>query len=151
MRTCSKRRKTKHPFCKDDPNCYWDKYCKSRRRRRISNKESKKLTKLDIISKKISKIEGTLKIIEKKMSKSSKRNKKLLSSLKRKGRNKYSVKSNNTTYLNKVEKLKKNMNELYDKNKTGNRLMKQINKTYDLSNSKQNTISPEGRQMIRDL
>lgn len=30
MVSCTKRRKTKHPFCRDDPKCYWNKSCKKR-------------------------------------------------------------------------------------------------------------------------
>lgn len=30
---CSRRRKTKEPFCEEDPNCYWDKSCKNNTRR----------------------------------------------------------------------------------------------------------------------
>ena len=31
MVSCSRRRKTKNPFCKDDPKCYWNnKSCKKR-------------------------------------------------------------------------------------------------------------------------
>ena len=31
MVACSSRRKTKHPFCKDDPRCYWNnRSCKKR-------------------------------------------------------------------------------------------------------------------------
>ena len=31
MVSCSKRRKTKSPFCKDDPNCVWNNHsCKKK-------------------------------------------------------------------------------------------------------------------------
>ena len=62
MINCSKRRKTKHPYCSDDPRCYWKgKTCKRKKTKETVSKDNiKKLSKLDIILKKVSIIENYL-------------------------------------------------------------------------------------------
>ena len=69
MTNCSKRRKTKHPFCKDEPKCYWGKKCKNRTLKRRSLQDSKRLSKLDTIINRLSLIEKKVRIIEKNTSK----------------------------------------------------------------------------------
>ena len=73
MGGCSKRRKTKHPYCEDDPRCYWNKYsqtCKKKKMKKdLSMKNNVKLSKLDIILKKLNTIEEVLLYLRKKKSK----------------------------------------------------------------------------------
>lgn len=54
--SCSKRRLTKQPYCKDDPKCYWDKRCKTRKI--TSNSLATSNTKkLDLILERITRME----------------------------------------------------------------------------------------------
>uniref|UniRef100_A0AB39JDA5 Uncharacterized protein n=1 Tax=Florenciella sp. virus SA2 TaxID=3240092 RepID=A0AB39JDA5_9VIRU len=68
MTGCSKRRKTKYPYCNDDPRCYWkNNTCKNKKlKEELSTNNVKKLSKLDIILKKLSTIENQLIIMNKK-------------------------------------------------------------------------------------
>ena len=54
---CSRRRKTKEPFCEEDPNCYWDKSCKNKTRRVQAPNTT---NKLELILNKLENIESTL-------------------------------------------------------------------------------------------
>tara|TARA_Y100000389_G_scaffold203265_1_gene251164 strand:- start:41233 stop:41610 length:378 start_codon:yes stop_codon:yes gene_type:complete len=68
MTGCSKRRKTKYPYCNDDPRCYWkNNTCKNKKlKQELSTNNVKKLSKLDIILKKLSTIENQLIVMNKK-------------------------------------------------------------------------------------
>ena len=68
MTNCSRRRKTKYPYCSDDPRCYWkNNKCKKKKiKQELSSNNIKKLSKLDIILKKISVIENQLITMNKK-------------------------------------------------------------------------------------
>lgn len=168
MTSCSRRRKTKHPFCKHDPKCYWNKTCKSRSFKEHSFQNSEKLSKLDTIIKKLDTIENKIKLIEKNTSKTVK---KTSSSFKSKHGSRHKTKSksilktrnsnspfssgiilnapnnnkketNKTASLNKVNKL---MNNIHNNENTN-----RSNENTILSNSR-NTVSPDAVQRLIDL
>lgn len=57
---CSRRRKTKAPYCEEDPNCYWDKSCKNKTRRNQNAPRNISNNKLDLILSKLENIESAL-------------------------------------------------------------------------------------------
>lgn len=171
MTSCSRRRKTKHPFCKDDPKCYWNKTCKTRSFKEHSFQNSEKLSKLDTIIKKLDTIENKIKLIEKNTSKtvkktssSSKHKRKYVSKPKTKTNstsktrnsnipissgiilnapNNNKKETNKTASLNKVNKL---MNNIYNNENTV-----RSNENTILTNSRNNTVSPDAVQRLIDL
>ena len=64
MVSCSKRRKTKHPFCKDDPNCVWNNHsCKKKpntNNGKRDHSQEKSNAKLNMIIHKLNHIESML-------------------------------------------------------------------------------------------
>lgn len=61
MTTCSKRRKTKQPYCKDDSNCYWDKRsCKRKNSTRKVNRQHSPNNNFNLLFKKLSSVEKRL-------------------------------------------------------------------------------------------
>ena len=64
---CSQRRKTKQPYCNDDPDCYWDKYCKRKTQKNATNDAViKNKQTLELILEKLSNIENKLESMNKK-------------------------------------------------------------------------------------
>ena len=172
MTSCSRRRKTKHPFCKDDPKCYWNKTCKSRSFKEHSFQNSEKLSKLDTIIKKLDTIENKIKLIEKNTSKTvkktsssfkSKHNKKHGSRPKTKSKSTSKTRNSKSPFssgiiLNAPNNNKKETNKTASLNKV-NKLMNNIhnnentirsNENTILSNSR-NTVSPDAVQRLIDL
>lgn len=171
MTSCSRRRKTKHPFCKDDPKCYWNKTCKSRSFKEHSFQNSEKLSKLDTIIKKLDTIENKIMLIEKNTSKTVKKTSSS-SKHKRKHGSKPKTKTNSTSknrnsnipissgiILNAPNNNKKETNKTASLNKV-NKLMNNIhnnentvrsNENSILTNSRNNTVSPDAVQRLIDL
>ena len=64
--SCSKRRLTKQPYCEEDPNCYWDKRCKTRKNKPNGNSLAMSNTKkLDVILERLGNIERALETMNK--------------------------------------------------------------------------------------
>jgi len=64
--SCSKRRLTKQPYCEEDPNCYWDKRCKTRKNKPNGNSLAMSNTKkLDVILERLGNIEKALETMNK--------------------------------------------------------------------------------------
>ena len=171
MTSCSRRRKTKHPFCKDDPKCYWNKSCKTRNSREHSFQNSEKLSKLDTIIKKLDTIENKIRLIEKNTSKtvkktssSSKHKRKYVSKPNTKSKSTSKTRNSNSPFssgirLNAPNNNKKETNETASLNKV-NKLMNNIhnnentvrsNENTILTNSRNNTVSPDAVQRLIDL
>lgn len=60
--SCSKKRLTKQPYCKDDPKCYWDKRCKTRKNNKSNGNSlaTSNTKKLDMILERLGNIELAL-------------------------------------------------------------------------------------------
>ena len=64
--SCSKRRLTKQPYCEEDPKCYWDKRCKTRKNKPNGNSLAMSNTKkLDVILERLGNIERALETMNK--------------------------------------------------------------------------------------
>ena len=68
--SCTRRRKTKQPYCHDDPNCKWDSVtsrCKNKTIRQNENAQdpNKINRKLNSILDKLNKIEQTMSLLQK--------------------------------------------------------------------------------------
>ena len=148
MTNCTKRRKTKHPFCKDEPKCYWGKKCKNRTLKRRSLQDSKRLSKLDTIINRLSLIEKKVRIIEKNTSKFLKKKHPRLSLTTKKSLK--VKKSNPNNYMN-------NVNDKIGSNNTtvSKKIVPRVNPIYDNPKFPLPTnsiiLSPEARQKIREL
>ena len=157
MTNCSKRRKTKHPFCKNEPKCYWNKRCKNRTFKKHSLKDSEKLSKLDTIIYKLSLIDKKLKILDKNTSKrvnTSKHIKKKQPFPSLTNSNRVKVdKSNTNNYMNNVDnKIKNTSNKTPSLNKVEPLINNRYNNPKVISPINNNfVLSPEARQQIRDL
>lgn len=131
MSGCSRRRKTKAPYCKDNPNCYWDKTCKRKTRRsERSPRDLAKLSKLDTILSKVVRIEREMKMMRKNMT------------MKR------VVPRTNATESRKVRKTEKRRSA--DRTASPNKVARLLNNV-SLNGKSYNTASPAAVRQLRDI